>query len=72
MSERPNFIQRQVDGFIDNLIVIRQSGEHFFGVQTVLASLIDRLAQKRAAHKPVSEKLLDEEMVAKYNVKTLF
>ena len=52
MKERkPSFIQRQVDGIVDGLIVMRQSGEPFFGVQTVFAPLIDRLIKKREVQK---------------------
>lgn len=72
MERKPNFIKRQVDELVDGLIAIRQSGEPFFGVQTVFAPLIDKLAQKREAQKPVSMEPSGEEKVTEYHIKTLF
>ena len=72
MERRPGFIKRQIDGFVDGLIVIRQSGEPFFGVQTVFAPLIDKLARKRETQKPVGLGPSNEEKVTEYHVKKLF
>lgn len=48
MTERkPNVIQKQTGELIEGLIFMRESGQHFFGVQTVFAPLIDKLIEKR-------------------------
>jgi hypothetical protein len=77
MNERskgkPNFFQRQANEIVDGLIAIRQSREPFFGVQTVFAPLIDKLAKKRSAQKggnPPST--LDTEKTSEYTVTQLF
>jgi len=47
IERKHNIFKRQVNELVDGIIAMRQSSEPFFGVQTVFAPLIDRLAVKR-------------------------
>ena len=72
MTKRPSFIKGKVNELVDGLIAVRQSGESCFGIQTVFAPLIDSLAQKREAQRPVSMEPSGEEKPTEYHIKTLF
>lgn len=63
-------IGQNKEGFIRGTIDIRRSGEHFFGVQTVFARMIDRWAKERDLGQEKNEP--QEEKGITYTVKTLF